>query len=77
MTLRRGPSRMAAEEYGRPDKYYAYLEGSADSAIILEKAPFLFSRPMGIWTGAERRDFPIHVPTMSHPAPPIEGGNRA
>ena len=57
----RGPSPMPAEEYGRPDKYYEYLDGAAEGYIILENGPSSLSHPVGVSTGAERRSFAIHL----------------
>lgn len=50
-------------------KYYKYLEGAEQCYIILENGPSSSSHPMGVWTVAERRDFPIHVPSTSQPCP--------
>ncbi len=47
MRLAPGPARMPVEESWRPEKYYAYLGGPADSAIILENGPSPSPRPMG------------------------------
>ena len=82
MKLRHGPSPMPAEEYGRPDKYYAYLGGPPDSAIILQNGPFTplapgpnAHRPP---TGAERLPLPEEGCKPLFPAgfPGPNGGER-